>query len=133
MHSVSSDSRVKALRALLAENKKLAIVGGPDTGKTELAGLVTDRPVIHTDDWLDMLFANVPDAVIEECEKHESFVLEGNIQAARCLRRGLAIDAVIFLDDVHGDEPRPSMTKATEKVFDDWRRNNRVTRFASGA
>lgn len=39
-------------RQLLTQHQRIAIAGVPGAGKTTLSKLVTDRPVIHTDDYI---------------------------------------------------------------------------------
>jgi predicted ATPase len=121
-------TRTERLAQLLREHKRIAIVGGPGTGKTTLSANVRDRRVVHTDDYIDRPWASVPDDVIRACDGLESFVVEG-VQVARSLRRGLKVDAVIYLDTMHRDATAPmrSMTKAVDTVFRDWRSADRLT------
>jgi tRNA A37 threonylcarbamoyladenosine biosynthesis protein TsaE len=118
-------TRLERLAQLLREHKRIAIVGGPGTGKTTLAANVSDRRVLHTDDYVHRPWASVPDDVIRACEGLESFVVEG-VQVARSLRRGLKVDAVIYLDAMHGAGSQ-SMAKAVDTVFRDWRSKDRLT------
>lgn len=115
-------SRETRLANVLGEFNRVAICGGPHTGKTTLSGLIKDRPVFHTDDLKSLPWADVPDALIERVQHLERFAIEG-VQVPRALRRGMVIDAVIFLDEVMGT-PNHSMAKAVNTVFRDWRRAN---------
>lgn len=105
---------------VLAKHARVAIVGGPKTGKSNLANMVTDRPVIHTDDYRNMPWEAVPHAVIGAASG-DRFVVEG-VQAARALRKGLQVDAVVRLDKPHVPLSRgqSSMTLAVETVMRDW-------------
>ncbi len=108
---------------LLAQYPRLAITGAPRTGKTTFTMQVKDRPVIHTDDWMDWPWAQVPELVGVACSQHEQFVVEG-VQVPRTLRKGLVeVDAVLYLT-----EPKTEQTPAqramgagvVHKVLDEW-------------
>jgi hypothetical protein len=70
--------------------------------------------------------------VIRAAAPHDSFVVEG-VQAARALRRGLVVDAVVYLDDAKAEQTddQESMSKAVNTVFNDWRRSNLTVRVES--
>lgn len=82
--------------------KRIAIVGGPVTGKSLLTDQVTDRPVIHSDDIPHdgISWSEHSERVKQEAEKHESFVVAG-VAADRAVRKGLEVDLI-----VHCTEPR---------------------------
>jgi hypothetical protein len=107
---------------LLKQYKRIAIVGGPKTGKTtHYAAMVTDRPVIHTDDWLSLPYEVVPDVVLAKARMLDSFVVEGAAQMARTLRKGLEVDAVFLTTKPKAPrQPRQVATaKGTLKIFRD--------------
>ena len=92
-----------SLADLLAQYDRLAIGGAGDTGKTTLAGQVTDRVVIHTDDWLTgdkqldkHRFPLIPALVKVACEEHARFAVEGT-RAVGVLSAGLDVDALLWL------------------------------------
>ncbi len=58
---------------MLNRYARVAIGGGPRVGKTTLAALATDRPVVHTDDWRGLPWSDQPYAIIEACSTHERF------------------------------------------------------------
>jgi hypothetical protein len=85
------------LRNALAAYKRIAITGAPGTGKTSYSNQVTDRPVIHTDDWMTQPWDEVPLLVKAKCdETPDAFIVEG-VQVPRTLRKGLEVDAVLYL------------------------------------
>jgi hypothetical protein len=85
------------LQELLARYPRIVIAGAPRTGKTSLTQRVSDRPVIHTDDWKNERWDDVPALVAEACAGMDSFVLEG-VRAPDALREGgLGVDAVVWL------------------------------------
>lgn len=108
------------LPEILAAHRRIAIVGGPGTGKSTLASRVNDRTILHTDDTMEAKWEHQPAITIERASRHESFALEG-VQAARALRKGLQVDAIIVLETPH--EPRTPgqerMAKAQETILRD--------------
>lgn len=109
---------------LLKQHKRIAIVGGPKTGKTtHYAAMVTDRPVVHTDDWLSYPYELVPELVMIKVQALDSFVVEGAAQMARALRKGLEVDAVFLTTKPKAPrKPRQIATaKGTLKIVRDWR------------
>ncbi len=110
---------------LLKRYKRIAITGAPRTGKTSLTRQVTDRPVYHTDDWKDAPWTDVPHLVKAKCETEEAFVLEG-VQVPRTLRKGLEVDAVIYLTmaKVEQTPPQIAMGKGVDTVLSEWRAAN---------
>jgi hypothetical protein len=114
--------------AMLSENARVAIVGGPGAGKTSLVEAVDDRPVFHTDDTMTGSWESQPHLWLERTRTLDRFVIEG-VQTARYLRKAAQlgepcpVDAVVYL---HGAKkvltPRQSgLAKAVNKVFNDWR------------
>lgn len=109
-------------RAVLAKYKRVAIAGGPRTGKSSLANVVTDRTVLHTDDLMDERWEDVPAVVRLRLAGNPSFVVEG-VQVPRALRRGLEVDAVVWLGSakVPLTPGQRTMAKAVGTVFEQWR------------
>ncbi len=100
---------------------RLAVAGGPRTGKTTLAAKLAARAQIHTDDLMALPWADVPPAVIAECDRHGALVVEG-VQVARALRKGLQVDAVIWMGRPHValSEGQERMAKGVQTVFQEW-------------
>ena len=122
------DPRIAALEALLRDHARVAIVGAPRTGKTwladhaELEAARAGRRVLYSDDFKHLAWADVPAAIIKACEMLPRFLLEG-VQVARALRRGLEVDAVMYLDDPKAPQlvGQKIMGKGIATVFDEWR------------
>ncbi len=104
---------------------RIAIVGGPGTGKTTLSKWAgSHRPVLGTDEYQTMPWEDVPRHVINKTRTlGRKFVVEG-VHVARALRKGLEVDAVIHLETLHRPDPLPgqlAMGKGVETVFAEWR------------
>lgn len=112
--------RSEELKAYLS-NKKIVILGASKTGKTTLSSEITDRPVIHTDQFLRYTFDDVPFKIIESVKGLDSYCVEG-IQCARALRKGLAADVVIVLKKamVPQSDKHLSQWKGVEKILSEW-------------
>ncbi len=107
---------------ILSRFPRVAIIGGARTGKTSLSLAVSDRPVIHTDDFIDRGWENSPAAVLSAASPHSRFVVEG-VTAARALRDGLEVDAVVHLTRVKTrlTARQRGLNKGTETIIRDWR------------
>lgn len=110
----------------LARYPRIAIAGGPKVGKSTLTKQITDRPIIHTDDTMHQAWEDQPFIAIERCKPHLRFVVEG-VQVPRALRKGLEVDAVLWLDHafVALNARQVGMAKAVLTVFVGWRAANR--------
>lgn len=109
-------------REVLKAYKRIGITGAPRTGKTTLTQSVSDRPVIHTDDWKDWPWPDVPDLVRAACdEAGASFVVEG-VQVPRTLRKGLELDALVYLSEPQTDQTpaQVAMGKGVHSVLAEW-------------
>jgi hypothetical protein len=114
------------LEQLARAYPRIAITGGPNSGKSRLAALLQPfrdgAPMICTDTWKDTVpFLDVPDVALAECRGHERFTVEG-VQVARMLRKGLDVDLVIFLRGaaVELTSRQRGLTKGVRTVLDDW-------------
>jgi hypothetical protein len=110
------------LTPILARYPRIAIAGGPRTGKSSIASTITDRPVIATDDYMRLPWDDVPRAVIAQASASGArFVVEG-VQVTRALRKGLQVDAVVWLDTPHVEltGAQQGMRTGMETVFREW-------------
>lgn len=108
---------------LIATHARVAITGWPRAGKTTFAESITDRPVVHTDDFKGLPWADVPAAVIAECDQAgPTFAVEG-VMVPRSLRKGLMVDVVLWIDGTRERlNPRQAgMGKSVVTVLQDWR------------
>lgn len=119
---------------------RVAILGGPRTGKTTYAtrlaksagmrltstGKRSADPVVHTDSFIADGWDAIPDNVIAKLETESDFVLEG-CQAARVLRRwfkqdpeGPKLERVIILTKPHVKRSggQEAMAKGIRTVID---------------
>lgn len=96
-------------------------------GKSTLAKLVTDRPLIGTDNYQGMEWEEIPLRMIADVAPLSSFAIEG-VMVARALRKGMAVDAVIYLQRPKVADRLPgqvAMAKGIKTVFDQWHAANR--------
>lgn len=113
---------MQTFKDLLQKHKKIVIAGGPKVGKTSLSWKCKDgRDILSTDDFMDLDWGEVPAAVIGAVKDRDEWLVEG-VQAARCLRKGLKPDIVIWLDKEHVPTTRrqKAMAKAVKTVFTEW-------------
>ena len=96
----------RAFADLLAHHDRIAIVGGPNTGKSTLCHLVDDRPVFASGLLIDQVtWAEAPHALVAVAISLDRFVIEG-VQTARALRKGMPVDYIVWLH-----KPRIELTK----------------------
>jgi hypothetical protein len=113
------DARQRAVEDALVRFPRVAITGAPRVGKTWLASSYgTDREVIHTDTWQGVEWAKQPELIVAACSPLHRFLLEG-VQVPRALRKGLVVDALIWLYTPAAEQTREqkSMGKAIATVL----------------
>jgi len=115
-------------RDILQKYDRIAVCGSPKSGKTTLVRGVRGHAVIHTDSFMHDSWESVPHSVIAEVAKMSDpkFIVEG-VQAPRTLRKGLKVDAVLWLPGSLAElSPRQQgMAKGTRTVLDDWHATHR--------
>lgn len=113
-------------KGVLAKYKRIAIAGGPRTGKTTLSDRAVGRvEVFHGDDYISDDWSANSAEIVRLCTPLPSFVVEG-VQVPRALRKGLIVDAVIWLDrpQVPLTKAQQTMAKGVATVFAEWRAAN---------
>ncbi len=106
---------------------RIAICGGPRTGKTTLGERLAEKyaaPLISTDEYMHVPWERVPDDILPELIPSAPWILEG-VQAARVIRRAirerqeLGLTAVYFLQTPVRplDGPQRAMARGIDKVF----------------
>ncbi len=105
---------------------KVAIAGAPRTGKTTLAKLVTDRPIMHTDDHMGVDWSKQSENVAALINAQDGKCCVEGMTVPRALRKGMKVDAVIWLNSpkVEQTKGQQTMGKAARTVFDEWRAAN---------
>ncbi len=107
---------------VLRDHRRIAIFGAPKTGKTTLSSTVTDRSVIHSDDWMHLSWSDASTALVQHCNAVETpYVVEG-VAIPRALRKGLLVDAVIQLTKRYEalTPAQNAMSKGLQTVFREW-------------
>lgn len=125
------DMRFEALRHVFRDYDRVAIAGGPKTGKSTLAVVGeecrlraghSEGVIIHTDASMNMPWADQPFDVIKRCKAAGlRFIVEG-VQVGRALRKGLEVDAVIWLSEpkTQRTKSQVSMAKGASTIFEGW-------------
>lgn len=110
---------------ILAKHARVAVTGGPKTGKTTLCDGVRDAvPVYSTDEWLHLDWSEASQAVADSINKqtHPRLVVEG-VAVPRALRKGMKADAVVYLDTPHVELSKGQRVMAAGlwTVLSEWR------------
>ncbi len=110
----------------LAKYPRLAVTGGPRTGKTTLCERIADRPVIHTDDLIAKGWSEASQAAAELFNATSGAVAIEGVAVPRALRKGMRVDAVIWLDRhlVELTRGQKGMTTGCRTVFMEWHAAN---------
>lgn len=120
---------MEIIERYISDCRKLAIVGGPNAGKTTFAVSLEFpefyRPVFCTDIFMHLPWKDQPAAIIKYLADLDAFVIEG-VQTARALRKGLEVDMVVFIRGtrIPLNSRQEIMRKTVVKVFDDWSETN---------
>ncbi len=86
---------ISSIAELPSNASRIAIIGFPGAGKTTLALQFTDRPVIHTDDYLHIAHEPRPAAIQKALGKR--CVVEGT-EVSRLLSRGARFDVLVLVE-----------------------------------
>lgn len=105
---------------VFAKYDRVVVVGGPLAGKSRMVANL-ERPVIHTDDFMELPWAKVPQELIAAVCEHPRWAMEG-VQTARALRKGLECDAVILIKGAAQPVTtrQAGMHKAIRTILADW-------------
>ena len=101
------------LEECLAKYKRIAITGGPRTGKTTLAGRIADRPIVHTDDYKHLDWSECSRYVCALVNEMKGPLVVEGVRVPHALRKGMLVDAVIWLD-----QPLMALTRGQRAMRD---------------
>ncbi len=109
-------------RCVLARYLRVAIAGGPKTGKTTLANLVPGKR-FHGDDHIGKGWSEASEALAVEVNDYTLPLVVEGVQVPRALRKGMRVDAVIWLEQPHVKltKEQATMAKGVATVFAEWR------------
>lgn len=108
--------------ALGQQHVRIAVVGGPRTGKTTWCRKLEGAfEVYHTDDYRHLPWKKQLDPLIERLTDDFPWVVEG-CQVARMLRRGLPATHVVLMLREHAPigPAQRRMTRGILTIFDEW-------------
>jgi len=107
---LTDPERDQLFRSLLRKHTRIAIAGVPRAGKTTLTTLVTDREVVHTDDYIrDERGHDDWDGCPERCAKRcptGALVIEGVRALAVMKLLKEPITCVVWLNEPHRKAPK---------------------------
>ena len=90
------------LEKFLSQHKRVAILGGPVTGKSIVTDHAGPREVVHSDDFQftknGVDWSEQSEILRDYCAGKDDFVVAG-IVADRAVRKGLEVDAIIHCDE----------------------------------
>jgi hypothetical protein len=116
------------LRRALTQHKRIAIAGVPRAGKTRLSELVTDRPVIHTDDFISKTDFEGDPKRCAAAVPAGPVVIEG-VRAIAVAKLLGDVTCVIWLDQPHESvrytPEQDRAAKGRRTNFAKWLRENR--------
>lgn len=118
--------------AFLAAHPRVAIAGGPRTGKTTLAAAAQsarkclDDRVFHGDDLIRLGWSAASETLAYDVNQLDGPLIVEGVQVPRALRKGMSIDGVIWMRTPWGEQTREqaAMAKGCETVFNEWRQAN---------
>lgn len=102
------EGRLAVWEGLLRTHARVALGGGPKTGKTKLfSRRCTDRPVVHTDTHItgpvgagrrsNDVWAAEADAAKQECDRHAGPLLVEGVRVTGVIAAGLQVDVLVWL------------------------------------
>lgn len=111
---------------ILKDHQRVAVTGGPKTGKTTLCEGVKDRAVVHTDTWMHLDWSAASQIVADIVNVGAPALVVEGVAVPRALRKGMKVDAVVYIDGSHVPltEGQRAMTKAVWTVLSEWRQTN---------
>lgn len=123
---------------LLKEYKKIVVIGYPHSGKTTLVNSwnVTDRIVVHTDDYIKEGFEAGLYSIMDTIKEAESYIVEG-VQGYRLLRKLVQYNLpqpdiiIICISSAECLPKHKSMRKALNTVWNDYLTYGRLPRICS--
>ena len=107
---------------ILQNHGRVAIAGGPKTGKTTLTIGVTDRLVHHGDDWIYLGWSESSEHIAVAVNNNNYPVVVEGVQVPRALRKGMRVNCVIWLSIPHMalTENQQAMTNGCGTVMREW-------------
>lgn len=124
-------NRASALKATLEAHPRVCLIGPPASEPlATLEGIdLQHRLLLRASEHSAQEWSSVPDSIIRALERFDSFLLVGGVHAARALRKGLEVDAVVYLDNALGSRVpiQDGGAKQVNSIFAEWRRSHLTT------
>ncbi len=110
---------------ILAKHQRVAVTGGPKTGKTTLTQHLPCR-VVHTDDAMHLGWSEASAWVAEHVNSLQGPLVVEGVAVPRALRKGMRVDAVVYLEGPHEEltKGQKAMAAGVWTVLKEWRDAN---------
>jgi hypothetical protein len=122
------NSTLRRLAAFAESYPRIAITGGPKTGKTTLADRLRPlgRKTFNADDLIDLGWSEASAELAKRVNEHDGPCIVEGVSVPRALRKGMRVDAVLWLDKPHVDlkAGQVAMGKGVKTVMSEWRQAN---------
>jgi len=101
---------------MLQKYDRVAIVGGPQVGKTTISRRIKDRPVLHSDDFKHLDWSAASQEMAERANAVKGKVAVEGVAAARAIRKGMRVDAILVLQEPVVKQLKPGQATMTKGV-----------------
>ncbi len=94
-------TREKWFQGILKKYKRIAICGGPKSGKSTLSALAmeTGHAIMHSDDLIDLGWSAASAELARIANSVEGGLVIEGVAVPRSLRKGMRTDCVVWLDE----------------------------------
>lgn len=116
--------RVAWFKDILKQYSRIAIVGGPKSGKTTLSRWAQHtHKIIHTDAYMNREWSAASAAVADDANRTQGKIVVEGVAVPRALRKGMCVDVVVLLEGsiVPLLDGQSRMAKSVETVLNEWR------------
>lgn len=118
--------RLLQMATALRAHDRIAVAGGPLSGKSLITDTLMEWPFIRTDDYKHLAWDQQVLAVTLACKPLPRFILSG-VRTGSVLLAGLEVDIAAWLDTpIHRlSRPQETMRKGCKSIFLTWARQTR--------
>ncbi len=114
---------------VLAKYQRIAICGGPRTGKTTLSRLAHSKKhsVLHGDNFMTLDWSKASATLAAQANEIAGPVVIEGVAVPRALRKGMRVDCVVWLDEplTKLNAGQEAMRKGCVTVLADWYKDHK--------